>query len=178
MLEGGVVETAIDDETGTVSVAFIACNAANRGGQSAWRRFRLCTFDGTLPPAALLLLLLLLIPLPLLLLLDGWLLVDDVVDAVDVFGRLDDDLLVSGTVLLAAVTSELSPTSTLHAGFASYDHVSTFDPMRISNKGNWVKFSVILNISKNERINVKGGIVRTIKYVHVCVCVCVCKYIA
>lgn len=113
-------------------------STANDG---ALRRCRLLnifslSYDEILPPALVLLLLLLLPPLPLPppLLLDGWLLVDDVVDAVDVFGRFDDDLLVSGTVLLAAVTSELSPTNTLHAGFASYDHVITFDPAQNNKK--------------------------------------------
>lgn len=51
---------------------------------------------------------------------------DDVDEIDDGFARFAVDLLlVSGTVLFAAVISELSPTRTLHAGF---DHVKTFDP--------------------------------------------------
>lgn len=49
----------------------------------------------------------------------------DDVDEIDGFNRFAVDLLVSGTVLFAAVISEFSPTRTLHAGF---DHVKTFDP--------------------------------------------------
>lgn len=49
----------------------------------------------------------------------------DDVDEIDGFNRFGVDLLVSGTVLFAAVISEFSPTRTLHAGF---DHVKTFDP--------------------------------------------------
>lgn len=59
----------------------------------------------------------------------------DDVDEIDGFNRFGVDLLVSGTVLFAAVISEFSPTRTLHAGF---DHVKTFDPNLLAHKSGFI----------------------------------------
>lgn len=62
---------------------------------------------------------------------------NDDVDAVDVFGRFDVDLLVSGTVLFAAVISGFSPTRTLQAGF---DHVKKLGPtLKMKKETKWAK---------------------------------------
>lgn len=50
------------------------------------------------------------------------------VDGVDVFARFEVALFVPCTVLLAAVISGFSLTSTLHAGLVSYDSVRIFEP--------------------------------------------------
>lgn len=65
----------------------------------------------------------------------------DDVDEIDGFNRFGVDLLVSGTVLFAAVISEFSPTRTLHAGF---DHVKTFDPNLLAHTYNTQKSGVFL----------------------------------
>lgn len=65
----------------------------------------------------------------------------DDVDEIDGFNRFGVDLLVSGTVLFAAVISEFSPTRTLHAGF---DHVKTFDPNLLAHKSGFEKFFFVV----------------------------------